>query len=74
MIGASQIDSVYCLIVEKRADVVPGAKHNGKAVFVIQILDNSSNDVAMLLLVASCVDRSLLVDTVRDYSDYDFVS
>ena len=28
----------------------------------------------MLLLVASCVDRSLLVDTVRDYSAYDFVS
>ena len=24
----------------------------------------------MLLLVASCVDRSLLVDTVRDYSAY----
>ena len=30
---------------------------------------NSSNAIiAMLLLVASCVDRSLLVDTVRDYS------
>ena len=28
----------------------------------------------MLLLVASCVHRSLLVDTVRDYSAYDFVS
>ena len=34
---------------------------------------NSSNAIiAMLLLVASCVDRSLLVDTVRDYSAYDF--
>ena len=28
----------------------------------------------MLLLVASCVDRSLLVNTVRDYSAYNFVS
>ena len=29
----------------------------------------------MLLLVVSCVDRSLLVDTtVRYYSAYDFVS
>ena len=26
----------------------------------------------MLLFFASCVDRSLLVDTVRDYSAYDF--
>ena len=26
------------------------------------------------LLVAGCVDRSLLVDTVRDYSAYDFDS
>ena len=33
---------------------------------------NSSNAIAMLLLVASCVDRSLLVDTARDYSAYDF--
>ena len=35
---------------------------------------NSSNAIAMLLLVASCVDRSPLVDTVRDYSAYDFDS
>ena len=28
----------------------------------------------MPLLVASCVDRSLLVDTARAYSAYDFVS
>ena len=28
----------------------------------------------MLLLVASCVDRLLLVDTARDYSAYDFDS
>ena len=28
----------------------------------------------MLLLVASCVDRSLLVHTVRDYSAYNFDS
>ena len=28
----------------------------------------------MLLLVASCVDRSRLVDTVRDYSAYNFDS
>ena len=36
---------------------------------------NSSNAIiAMLLLVASCVDRSLLVVTVRDYSAYDFDS
>ena len=27
----------------------------------------------MLFLVASCVDSSLLVDTARDYSAYDFV-
>ena len=27
----------------------------------------------MLLLVTSCVDRSLLVDTARDYSADDFV-
>ena len=35
---------------------------------------NSSNAIAMLLLVASCVDRAVLVDTgtVRDYSAYDF--
>ena len=32
---------------------------------------NSSNAIAMLLLVASCVGRLLLVDTVRDYSAYD---
>ena len=35
---------------------------------------NSSNAIAMLLLVAICVDRSLLVDTVRDYSVYNFDS
>ena len=35
---------------------------------------NFSNAMAMLLLVASCVDRSPLVDTVRDYSAYDFDS
>ena len=35
---------------------------------------NSSNAIAMLLLVASSVDRSLLVDTVGDYSAYDFDS
>ena len=35
---------------------------------------NSTNAIAMLLLVASCVDRSLLVDTVRDCSPYDFDS
>ena len=35
---------------------------------------NSSNAIAMLLLVAGCVDRSLLVDTVRYYSAYDFDS
>ena len=35
---------------------------------------NSSNAIAMLLLVASFVDRSLLVDTVRDYSAYNFDS
>ena len=57
-----------CLIVERRADVVPGAKHGGMAAFVIQPLECS---IAMLLLVASCVDRSLLVVTVRDYSAYD---
>ena len=34
---------------------------------------NSFNAIAMLL-VASCVDRSLLVDTVRDYIAYDFDS
>ena len=28
----------------------------------------------MLLLAAGCVDRSLLVDTARDYSAYDFDS
>ena len=33
---------------------------------------NPSDAIAMLLLVASCVDRSLFVDTVRDYSAYDF--
>ena len=32
---------------------------------------NSSNAIAMLLLVAGCVDRSLLVGAVRDYSAYD---
>ena len=57
-------------MVEKRADVVPGAKHGGMTAFVV----HSSNAIAMLLLVASCVDRSLLVDIVRDYSAYDFDS
>ena len=28
----------------------------------------------MLLLVASCVDRSLVRDTVRDYSAYDIIT
>ena len=60
-----------CLIVEKRADVVPGAKHGGMIAFVIQLLEVL---IAMLLLVAGCVGRSLLVDTVRDYSAYDFDS
>ena len=35
---------------------------------------NSSNAIAMLLFVASCVDRSLLVHTVRDYCAYNFDS
>ena len=35
---------------------------------------NSWNAIATLLLVARAVDRSLFVDTVRDYSDYDFDS
>ena len=36
---------------------------------------NSTNDIAMLLVVASCVDRSrLVVSAVRDYSAYDFDS
>ena len=34
---------------------------------------NFSKTFAMLLLVASCVDRSLLVDTARDYSAKDFI-
>ena len=62
--------SVCCLIVERRADVFPGAKHGGMAAFVIQLLEC----YGMLLLVASCVDLSLLVHTVRDYSAYDFDS
>ena len=62
--------SVCSLIVEKRADVVPGAKNGGMTAFVIRLLECS---VAMLLLVASCVDRSRVVDTARDYSAYDFV-
>ena len=60
--------SVCCLIVERRADVVPDAKHGGMTAFVIQLIDA----IATLLLVASCVDRLRLVDTVRDYSAYDF--
>ena len=55
--------------VEKPADVVPGAKHGSMTAFV-----NSSNVIAMLLLVARCVDRSLLVHTVRDYSACNFDS
>ena len=35
---------------------------------------NPSIAIAMLLLVASCVERSLLVQTVRDYSAYNFDS
>ena len=35
---------------------------------------NPSNSIAMLLLVASCVDRLHLVHTVRDYSAYNFDS
>ena len=35
---------------------------------------NSSDAIAMLLLAASCVDCSLLVDTVVDYSAYNFDS
>ena len=45
-----------CVIVERLAGVVPGAKHGGMAAFVIQPLECS---IAILLLVASCVDRSL---------------
>ena len=56
--------SVCCLIVERRAKVFPGAKHGGMAAFVIQLLECY---IAMLLLVASCVNRSLLADAVRDY-------
>ena len=33
-----------------------------------------SNAIATVLLVASCVDGSLLVHTVRDYSAYNFDS
>ena len=63
--------SVCCLIVERRADVVPGAKHGGMAAFVI----HSSDDITiLLLLVAGSVDHSLLVHKVRDYSAYDFDS
>ena len=35
---------------------------------------NSLNAIAMLLLVANCVGSSLLADTVRDYSAYNFVN
>ena len=37
-------------------------------------LNSSNANIAMLLLVASCVDRSLLLHTVRDYSAYGFGS
>ena len=57
--------------MERSADVVPGAKHGGMAALVIQPLECS---IEMLLLVASCVDRSLLVVLVRDYSAYNFDS
>ena len=63
---------MYCLIVERRADVVPGAKHGGMA--ASSSFNFPDAITAMLLLVASCVDRSLLVDTVRDFSAYDFDS
>ena len=61
-----------CLIVERRADALPGAKHGGMAAFIIQPLE--CYNIAMLLFVASCVDRSLHVHTVRDYSAYNFDS
>ena len=35
--------SVCCLIVKKRADVDPGAKHGGMAAFVIQLLELHCN-------------------------------
>ena len=31
--------SVCCLMVERRADVIPGAEHGGMAAFVIQLLE-----------------------------------
>ena len=48
--------------------------HARKTVVSLPWSFNSSNVIAMLLLVASCVDRSLLEDTVRNDSAYDFYS
>ena len=38
--------SVCCLIVDKRADVVPGAKHGGMTALVIQLLGRYCNAAA----------------------------
>ena len=60
-----------CLILERRADVIQARN----TVVWLHSPFNSSNAIAMLL-VASCVDRSLLVDitAVPDYSACDFDS
>ena len=63
-----QTDCMYvcCMIVEKRADVVSGAKHGSMTVFVIHLLQ--CYFLCCCLFQAVCVDRSLLVHTVRDLS------
>ena len=63
--------SVCCLIVERRADGVPGAKHGGIAAFVIQLLEGYCNAAACCQLWTA---HFLKTQLVRDYSAYNFDS
>ena len=57
--------------MERRADVVQA---RNTVVWLPSSFNSSNAIIAMLLLVASSVDRSRLVHTVRDYGAYDFDS
>ena len=70
LIRASQIDCLW--VVLSWRDVLTLQARN--TVVWLPSSSNSSKSITMLLLVASCVDRSLLLDTARKYSAYDFAS